>query len=158
MTRLLILAATIAAGTALTATAQDTAAPEAPAGPRGPMDFATLDADGSGEITPEDAEARRAAAFAELDADGDGTVTADEEAPVLGGFTGDQRFFMGWAQVWRIVHREPYLRQLLQVDSHSPGEYRANGPVSHLPAFYDAFDVQPGDALYLAPEDRIDLW
>ena len=93
-----------------------------------------------------------------LDADGDGTVSADEEAPVLGGFTGDQRFFMGWAQVWRIVHREPYLRQLLQVDSHSPGEYRANGPVSHLPAFYDAFDVQPGDALYLAPEDRIDLW
>ena len=93
-----------------------------------------------------------------LDDDGDGVVSADEEAPVIDGFTGDQRFFMGWAQVWRITHREPYLRQLLQVDSHSPGEYRANGPVSHIPAFYTAFDVQPGDDLYLAPEDRIVLW
>ena len=93
-----------------------------------------------------------------LDADGDGVVSADEEAPVIDGFTGDQRFFMGWAQVWRILHREPYLRQLLQTDSHSPGEYRANGPLAHIPAFYDAFGLQPGDDLYLAPEDRIVLW
>ena len=93
-----------------------------------------------------------------LDADGDGTVTASEEAPVIDGFTGDQRFFMGWAQVWKITHKEPYLRQLLQVDSHSPGEYRANGPLAHIPGFYTAFDVKPGDALYLAPEDRIKLW
>ena len=93
-----------------------------------------------------------------LDDDGDGVVSASEEPPTIGGFTGDQRFFMGWAQVWRIIHREPYLRQLLQTDSHSPGEYRANGPLSHIPAFYDAFDVQPGDDLYLAPEDRIVLW
>ena len=93
-----------------------------------------------------------------LDADGDGTVSEAEEAPVIDGFTGDQRFFMGWAQVWRIVHREPYLRQLLQVDSHSPGEYRTNGPVSHIDAFYTAFDVEPGDDLYVAPQDRIVLW
>ncbi len=93
-----------------------------------------------------------------LDTDGDGTVSADEEAPVLDGFTGDQRFFLGWAQVWRILHRDAYLRQLLQVDSHSPGQYRANGPLSHIPGFYEAFDVQPGDALYVAPEDRIVLW
>ena len=93
-----------------------------------------------------------------LDDDGDGVVSASEEAPVIDGFTGDQRFFMGWAQVWRIVHREPYLRQLLQVDTHSPGEYRTNGPVSHIDAFYTAFDVGPGDDLYVAPEDRIVLW
>ena len=93
-----------------------------------------------------------------LDDDGDGMVSPSEEPPVIDGFTGDQRFFMGWAQVWRILHREPYLRQLLQVDSHSPGQYRTNGPLSHIPAFYDAFDVEPGDDLYLAPEDRIVLW
>ncbi len=93
-----------------------------------------------------------------LDDDGDGVVSTDEEPPVIDGFTGDQRFFMGWAQVWRIISREPALRQQLQVDSHSPGEYRANGPLAHIPAFYTAFDVQPGDDLYLAPEDRIVLW
>ncbi|WP_420455564.1 M13 family metallopeptidase [Rubrivirga sp.] len=93
-----------------------------------------------------------------LDTDGDGVVSASEEAPVIDGFTGDQRFFMGWAQVWRILHREPYLRQLLQVDSHSPGEYRANGPLAHIPGFYEAFDVQPGDDLYLPPDERIVLW
>src|SRR5690606_10230295 len=81
-----------------------------------------------------------------------------EEPAVIDGFTGDQRFFMGWAQVWRIKHRDAFLRQLLQVDSHAPGQYRAVGPLSHIPAFYTAFDVQEGDALYLAPEDRIKLW
>jgi endothelin-converting enzyme/putative endopeptidase len=93
-----------------------------------------------------------------LDADGDGVVSASEEAPVIDGFTGDQRFFMGWAQVWRTLYREAALRQQLQTGPHSPGEYRANGPLSHIPGFYDAFDVQEGDALYLAPEDRIELW
>ncbi len=93
-----------------------------------------------------------------LDADGDGTVSAGEEAPVIDGLTGNQRFFMGWAQVWRITHREPYLRQLLQVDSHSPGEYRANGPLPHVDGFYEAFGVQPGDALYVAPAERITIW
>ena len=93
-----------------------------------------------------------------LDADGDGVVSASEEAPVIDGFTGDQRFFMGWAQVWRILHRDAYLRQLLQVDSHSPGEYRANGPLSHIPGFYEAFGVSEGDALYLPESERIVLW
>src|SRR5690606_28533205 len=81
-----------------------------------------------------------------------------EEPAAIDGFTGDQRFFMGWAQVWRIKHRDAFLRQLLQVDSHAPGQYRAVGPLSHIPAFYTAFAVQEGDALYLAPEDRIKLW
>ena len=93
-----------------------------------------------------------------LDDDGDGVVSADEEPPVIDGFTGDQRFFMGWAQVWRTLYREAALRQQLQTGPHSPGEYRANGPLAHIPAFYTAFDVEPGDDLYLAPEDRIVLW
>jgi len=80
------------------------------------------------------------------------------EPPVIEGFTGDQRFFMGWAQVWRIKHREAYLRQLLRTDVHAPGQYRAIGPLAHVPAFYTAFDVREGDALYLPPEERIKLW
>lgn len=93
-----------------------------------------------------------------LDEDGDGVVSESEEAPTIDGFTGDQRFFMGWAQVWRTLYREAALRQHLQTGPHSPGEYRANGPLAHIPGFYTAFDVQPGDALYVAPEDRIVLW
>ena len=93
-----------------------------------------------------------------LDDDGDGVVSAEEEPPVIDGFTGDQRFFMGWAQVWRTLYRDAALRQQLQTGPHSPGEYRANGPLAHIPAFYTAFDVQPGDDLYVAPEDRIVLW
>ncbi len=81
-----------------------------------------------------------------------------QEAPVIDGFTGDQRFFMGWAQVWRVLWREPRLRQQLQTGNHSPGEFRTNGIVPHLDAFYEAFDVQPGDPMYLAPEDRIRIW
>jgi len=79
-------------------------------------------------------------------------------APVIDGLTGDQRFFLGWARSWRGQKREALARQHLQVDSHSPGEYRANGPVGHIDAFYAAFDVQPGDALYVAPEARIRIW
>ena len=81
-----------------------------------------------------------------------------KKAPVINGYTGNQRFFLGWAQVWRIKHREAYLRQLLQTDPHAPGEYRTNGVVMNLPAFYDAFGVEPGDDMYLAPEDRVMLW
>ncbi|NNF59241.1 MAG: M13 family metallopeptidase [Rhodothermaceae bacterium] len=82
----------------------------------------------------------------------------EEEAPVIEGFTGDQRFFMGWAQVWRIKHRDAFLRQLLQVDPHAPGQYRAVGPLPHIPAFYAAFNLEPGDGMYVAPEERIKLW
>jgi predicted metalloendopeptidase len=56
------------------------------------------------------------------------------------------------------MHREAYLRQLLQVDSHSPGEYRTNGIVQHLDAFHAAFGTQPGDGMWRAPEDRIRIW
>jgi len=82
----------------------------------------------------------------------------EEEAPVLGGFTGDQRFFLGWAQIWRIKYREEALRQLVLTGPHSPGEYRVNGIVRNLPAFHEAFDVQEGDGMHLAPEQRVRIW
>ena len=81
-----------------------------------------------------------------------------EEAPVIDGLTGDQRFFMGWAQVWRGLYREENLKERLITDPHSPAEYRTNGIVSNLPAFYDAFDVEEGDGMYIAPENRIHIW
>ncbi len=79
-------------------------------------------------------------------------------APVLDGLTGDQRFFLGWAQVWRVLYREPALRRQVQVGPHSPGEFRVNGVVRNLDAWYQAFDVRPGDKLYLPPEERVRIW
>ncbi|HEX6928743.1 MAG TPA: M13 family metallopeptidase [Gammaproteobacteria bacterium] len=81
-----------------------------------------------------------------------------EEAPVIDGLTGDQRFFMGWAQVWRRKYREEELINRLKTDPHSPSRYRTNGVVRNMPAFYKAFDVAEGDAMYLAPEERVKLW
>jgi predicted metalloendopeptidase len=79
-------------------------------------------------------------------------------APVIDGLTGDQRFFMGWAQIWREQIRDEYLKQLLVTAAHPPGKYRANGPVSSLPAFYEAFDVKPRDGLFRTPEQRVKIW
>ncbi|KQM19528.1 M13 family metallopeptidase [Novosphingobium sp. Leaf2] len=79
-------------------------------------------------------------------------------APVIDGFTGDQRFFMGWAQVWRSKVREAQARQYLIVDPHSPPQYRVNGIVRNFDEWYKAFDVKPGDKLYLAPKDRVRIW
>jgi len=81
-----------------------------------------------------------------------------EEPPVIDGFTGVQRVFLGYSQVWRRKFREENLRQRIATDPHSPAEYRANGPVRNVPEFYEAFDVQPGDALYLPPEERVKIW
>ncbi len=81
-----------------------------------------------------------------------------EEAPVIGGFTGDQRFFLGWAQVWRTKYRDEALRQQLLTNSHSPGRYRVNGVLVNIPAFYEAFDVEPGDGMYLPPQERVEIW
>lgn len=93
-----------------------------------------------------------------LDTNGDGVISADEEAPVLGGFTGDQRFFMAWAQAWRNKYREEALRQQLIRGPHSPPYYRVNGIVRNFDEWYEAFDVGPDDALYLPPEERIRIW
>jgi len=79
-------------------------------------------------------------------------------APVLDGITGDQRFFFGWAQVWQSKYREDALRNQIATDPHSPAEFRVIGPVRNSDAWYAAFDVQPGDKYYLAPEDRVRIW
>lgn len=79
-------------------------------------------------------------------------------APVIDGVTGDQRFFMAWAQVWAIKWREEALRAQIKNGPHSPGEFRANGIVRNIDAWYKAFDVQPGDAMYLPPEKRVKIW
>jgi Predicted metalloendopeptidase len=81
-----------------------------------------------------------------------------QEAPVIDGFTGDQRFFLAWAQVWRSKVREAQARQFLVTDPHSPPQYRINGIVRNFDEWYKAFDVKPGDALYLPPEQRVRIW
>lgn len=81
-----------------------------------------------------------------------------KEAPVIDGFTGDQRFFMAWAQVWRTKFREAALRRQLQTGPHSPGMYRILGVVRNFDEWYKAFNVQPGDKMYLPPEQRVRIW
>jgi putative endopeptidase len=79
-------------------------------------------------------------------------------APVLDGFTGDQRFFLAFGQVWRSVMREDALRNLILTNPHSPGDARASIPVRNVDAWYAAFDVKPGDKGYVAPEQRVHIW
>jgi len=80
------------------------------------------------------------------------------EAPVIAGLTGDQRVFLGWAQVWRANIRDEALRQQVTVDPHAPAQYRAAVPPRNIDAWYAAFGVQPGDEQYLAPEARARIW
>ncbi len=82
----------------------------------------------------------------------------DGEAPVIDGFTGDQRFFLAWAQVWRTLYRDDALRAQLVNGPHSPGMYRVNGVVRNLDAWYEAFDVTEDHELYLPPEERVSIW
>tara|TARA_R110001606_G_scaffold29572_3_gene92038 strand:+ start:401 stop:2578 length:2178 start_codon:yes stop_codon:yes gene_type:complete len=81
-----------------------------------------------------------------------------KEDKVIDGLTGDQRFFMSWAQVWRSKNREEAMRRQMLTDPHSPPAYRVNGIVRNFDAWYDAFGVTPDDALYLPPEQRIRIW
>ncbi len=81
-----------------------------------------------------------------------------QPAPVIDGFTGDERFFFGWAQVWRGKTREDALRQQVMTDPHPPEEFRANGAVGNMPEFYAVFGAKPGDKLYIAPELRVKIW
>jgi len=81
----------------------------------------------------------------------------DKPAPVIDGLSGDERFYLGWAQIWRRNYREPNLRQRLLTDPHSPSEQRA-AVVRNLDPWYKAFDVRPGQALHLPPEQRVSIW
>ncbi len=76
----------------------------------------------------------------------------------IDGFTPEQRFFMSWATVWRTLIREDALRTQIKTDPHSPGRYRATQPLKNVDAFYEAFDIKEGDAMYLPPEKRVRIW
>jgi predicted metalloendopeptidase len=78
-------------------------------------------------------------------------------APTIGGFTGDQRFFIAYAQAWATKTRDAAMKQQLATDGHAPGQYRAL-TVRNIDAWYPAFDVQPGQKLYLVPEKRVKVW
>ncbi len=82
----------------------------------------------------------------------------DKPDTVLDGYNGTQRFFLSWAQVWRELNRDESLRNQIQTDPHSPPEFRANGAVQNIDAWYEAFNVKPGEKLYVAPENRIKIW
>lgn len=82
----------------------------------------------------------------------------DGRAPEIDGYSGDQRFFMAWAQVWRNLWTEEGLRSQLINGPHSPPRYRVNGVVRNLDAWYEAFDIGPDHALYIPPEQRVSVW
>ena len=79
-------------------------------------------------------------------------------APVIDGYTGAQRFYLGWSQGWRWKYRDNNLRMRLVTDPHSPAQFRVNGVVTNLDGFYAAFGVDVGDKLYRAPADRVKIW
>lgn len=86
------------------------------------------------------------------------TSLGGKAAPVLGGFTGDQRFFLGWGQVWRTLFRNEALRQQLVSDPHSPGQIRAVNPLRNVDAWYAAWKIDPRQKQYIAPADRVRIW
>jgi predicted metalloendopeptidase len=78
--------------------------------------------------------------------------------PVIDGWSGAQRFFIGWAQIWRRKYRDAEMVRRLLIDPHSPSQFRANGPVQNLDAFYEAFEIAESDAMFMPPEERIRIW
>ncbi len=83
---------------------------------------------------------------------------AGKEASVIDGWSGDQRFYLGWAQSWQEKTREAEIIRLVKIDPHSPPEFRANGPAMNQASFHNAFGTKPGDKMYVAPEKRIVIW
>jgi putative endopeptidase len=81
-----------------------------------------------------------------------------QPAPVLDGYTGEQRVFLGWAQVWRDKSRPDALKRQVATDPHSPARFRIDGPMRNIDAWYDAWGVKPDDKLYLKPDDRVRIW
>ena len=80
------------------------------------------------------------------------------QPPIIDGFSGAQRFFLGWAQIWRAKTRDEFMRQSLMASVHAPSQFRTNGPVSNVDAFYDAFGVKPSDKLFRPPAERVRIW
>ena len=85
-------------------------------------------------------------------------ISSVEEAPVIDGLSAMERFFYSWARMWRSRSRDDYAELLLTIDPHAPNEFRCNGIVRNVDAFYETFDVRRGDALWLEPEDRVSIW
>jgi predicted metalloendopeptidase len=81
-----------------------------------------------------------------------------KDAPLIDGLTGDKRFFLAWAQIWKGKYREEALVNLIKTNPHSPVQYRTNGPLRNFDAWYEAFGVKEGDAMYLPPEQRVRIW
>jgi predicted metalloendopeptidase len=81
-----------------------------------------------------------------------------KKSPVMDGFTGEQRFFISWAQGWKTLMRDAYLKQMIATNPHSPGNFRAIGPLSNMPEFYEAFDIKEGDGMFIPVEKRVVIW
>ncbi len=81
-----------------------------------------------------------------------------KRSPVIDGLTGEQRVFMGWAQIWRSKERDEYLRSTLQTNAYLPASLRANAAASNLDGFFEAFGVKPGNRLYRPPVERVRIW
>src|SRR4029078_13593125 len=81
-----------------------------------------------------------------------------KKSPVVDGLTGEQRLFMGWAQIWRSKERAEYVRSTLQTSGDLPGSLRANAAAANVDGFYEAFNVKPGDRLFRAPQARVRIW
>jgi endothelin-converting enzyme/putative endopeptidase len=86
-------------------------------------------------------------------------LSLDGKKPaVIDGFTGPQRFFLGWGQIWRRKYREEELRRRLLTDPHSPSQYRCNGILANMDAFYEAFDLAKENDMFISPEKRVRIW
>lgn len=83
---------------------------------------------------------------------------AGKPSPVMSGFTGEQRFFIAWAQGWKQKTRDEELKRLITVDYHAPAYFRAFAPLSNMKEFYEAFGVKPGDKMYVSDEKRVEIW
>jgi putative endopeptidase len=88
----------------------------------------------------------------------EGVDDAEAAPPVIDGLSAAERFFLGWAQSWRGENRDAEAVRRLTTDPHAPAEFRCNGVVRNLDVFHDTYGVKEGDALYLAPEDRVTIW
>jgi predicted metalloendopeptidase len=83
---------------------------------------------------------------------------AGNTSPELDGFSGDQRFFIGWAQVWRRKYRDQEMLKRLMTDPHSPSQYRCNGILSNIDSFYEVFSIKPNTKMFIPSDSRVRIW